>query len=38
MPEGEVNPDMAKTFEEAFKNGENPFAGGNFGTNNPFSK
>lgn len=38
MPEGEVNPDMAKTFEEAFKNGKNPFAGGDFGTNNPFSK
>ena len=37
-PEGEVNPDMAKIFEEAFKNGENPFAGGDFGTNNPFSK
>ena len=38
MPEGEVNPDMAKTFEEAFKKGENPFAGGDLGTNNPFSK
>ena len=38
MPEGEVNLDMAKTFEEAFKNGKNPFAGGNSGTNNPFSK
>lgn len=38
MPEGEVNLDMAKTFEEAMKNGENPFAGGDFGTNNPFSK
>ena len=38
MPEGEVNLDMAKTVEEAFKNGENPFAGGDFGTNNPFSK
>lgn len=38
MPEGEVNPDMAKTFEEAFKKGENPFAGGDFGTKNPFSK
>lgn len=38
MPEGEVNPDMAKTFEEAFKNGKNPFAGGDFGINNPFSK
>ena len=38
MPEGEVNPDMAKTFEDALKTGENPFAGGDFGTNNPFSK
>lgn len=38
MPEGEENLDMAKTFEDAFKNGKNPFAGGNFGTNNPFSK
>ena len=38
MPEGEVNPDMAKTIEEAFKKGENPFAGGDFGTKNPFSK
>lgn len=38
MPEGEANLDMAKTFEDAFKNGKNPFAGGDFGTNNPFSK
>ena len=38
MPEGEANLDMAKTFEDALKNGKNPFAGADFGTNNPFSK
>lgn len=37
-PEGEATPDMSKVFEEAMKNGENPFAGTDTGLNNPFSK